>query len=483
LLKRVIKNSAAMLGSNILLRVGDLVVVILAARRLPVEEFGKYMLVLSFYSLFRLAGDAGMQHLLIRDMAQDKSRATGYFSDALGFQSAWSTLLAAVYVGSAVALGYRGELFWGLLIALLAIIPDNLALVGTAAIQASERLEYLVVVNGASAALRVTTSLAALLLGYGILPVIACMVLSRVLGFVIVQFLATRRILTPPFRTNLRDVATLSRRLLPFLAITLISAVFLRVDAILLASVSGDSAVAVFAVGMRLSEPGVLVAGSFALAIYPTLAGAFTTNRTDFVRLYAGAMRGIIFAGLLVIGIGDCLAPLLVVALFGPRYAAAVPVLKVFLWYLVVFAVDQLNGRVLLAAGRQDVNLKVISIGTILVVILLLSLVPQFGPAGAALADTLTLVAMAAIELVVVSRLVPEVDVKRAVLVPLAGLASVWAAGQLAAHWGWGIQLIVTACLSVVLATLTRLVRAGDIIRLRAAAVGWRAGRAALITE
>ena len=49
MLRRVFKNSAAMLGSNIVLRAGDLCVAVIAARCLPVEEFGKLVLVLSFY--------------------------------------------------------------------------------------------------------------------------------------------------------------------------------------------------------------------------------------------------------------------------------------------------------------------------------------------------------------------------------------------------------------------------------------------------
>ncbi len=72
-------------------------------------DFASLMLVLSFYSLFRLVGDGGLQIFLVREMAQNKERAAGYFRDAMLFQVLWSAVVAVVYVGAVLILELPAE--------------------------------------------------------------------------------------------------------------------------------------------------------------------------------------------------------------------------------------------------------------------------------------------------------------------------------------------------------------------------------------
>jgi O-antigen/teichoic acid export membrane protein len=473
LLQRVIKNSASVLGGNVVLRGCDLLVILLAARRLPMAEFGKLTLVLSFYSLYRLAGDGGLQHLLIREMAQNKSNASRYFADSFAFQVGWSVVLTVIYISTVLALGYSGDTYYALFIALIAIMPDNLVLPFTSAIQAYEKMEYLLIINSISSILRLVTSVALLLTGYGFTALIWCMMLSRIAGFLVAQHLVRRHILVPSFSTNFASIGILIKQLLPFMGITIVSALFLRADTIFLSRLAGDRSVAIFGVGARLVEPALLVLGGVALAIYPAIAALYKTDRNSLINFFQATIRASLLVGMIGVCFGSILAKPIILWLF-PNYFPSVPVVKIFLWYLAIFAVDQVSGRLLLGAGRQYINLKLISLGTIVLVPLLFLLIPLWGPSGAALADTIAFAVVLIIELIVVGHILPEVNMRRSFLIPVIGLFVVWSAGQIAERWGIWAQFIVTMACGVPVVICTGLLQTNDYYRLQDLICNWR---------
>jgi len=463
LLARVLKNSLAMTTANVVLRMGDLIIAVLASRLLNMEDFGKYVFVLSFYSIFKLASGGGPQNLLVRDMAQDKDRVAYYFGEGILFEVVWSILLAVVYTAAVFILKYPPDTTLGLFIALLALLPDGLALPALSAIQAFEKMRFLVIINSIAIILRVGLSVAALLLGYGFIGVVVCMVISRLGCFVAAHGIATTKVSRPEGNNLWRNLAPLVRRLAPFLCLSLLSAIFLRADMIILSQLKGEETIAIMGAGIRLIEPALLIVTSFMLAIYPTLSESFTREKRDFALLYSGSIRSVSLGLMIVICLGDVLAGPAVAILFPPGYAEAALVTRVFLWYLAFFALSQVTSRVLMGIGRQDIALGVLLFCVPLIILLNYMLIPVWGAPGAAAADLIAMGILAILQLRIVARKVPEVTIKRELILPLIVTLIALTAGRLVGCFGWGVQLVVVAAVLFFLVLLFKLVKSSDV--------------------
>jgi hypothetical protein len=89
---------------------------------------------------------------------------------------------------------------------------------------------------------------------------------------------------------------------------------------------------------------------------------------------------------------------------------------------------------------------------------------------------------MVSIELWVVGRLLPEVNLAKAVLRPLGALVAAWCLARLAAPFGWPAQLSVAVPLAALACGVGGLVHGSDLQELRAMVVRLKAARAPQVT-
>ncbi len=355
----------------------------------------------------------------------------------------------------------------GLFVILLALLPDGLVLPALSIIQAFERMEYLAVINTVTTVLRVALSIAAILLGFGFIGILACVVLSRIVGLVTAQRLATTQVVRPASGLPWGAMPQLARTVLPFLGIALFAAVFQRADVVMLSRLSDDYAVATLGLGMRLIEPGLLVAGSVGLAIYPAISSAFMKDGDELAVLYAGSLRAVMLAGMLIICLGDGLIAPLMRVVFPPEYGGVVVVAQLLLWYLAFFAIDQVAGRVLLSTGRQDLNLRIVMCGAPLVVVLNVLLIPRWGAFGAAVADSVAMAVILILDVSVVNRVMPLVHLGRVFGLPLLATLAGWGISRLVSPLGWVPQLLIAAIALVPLTWVSGLITRHDLITVR----------------
>ncbi len=82
----IIKNTFWLIGAQVVIKCIAFVLVILLARYLGVEEFGKYSFVITFIAFFGLIADFGLSTLTIRDIARDKDKIKDYLNIIASFK-------------------------------------------------------------------------------------------------------------------------------------------------------------------------------------------------------------------------------------------------------------------------------------------------------------------------------------------------------------------------------------------------------------
>jgi O-antigen/teichoic acid export membrane protein len=137
-----------------------------------------------------------------------------------------------------------------------------------------------------------------------------------------------------------------------------------------------STAVAIAEIAPRLSnEVGNILFAAFASGKVPPSQAAKMFRKVLFLSIFAAA-------GLFL------LAPLLVPALYGNRFLAAVPSLRVLLVGAVAWSTLSITRNRTSALGRPGIGIPILSAATLVDVVLIFALVPRLGVLGASIAST-----------------------------------------------------------------------------------------------
>jgi O-antigen/teichoic acid export membrane protein len=176
------------------------------------------------------------------------------------------------------------------------------------------------------------------------------------------------------------------RGTLPFAGADLLNQFYARADVLLIAYFLGEANVGLYATDIKFIEVGLLPLILLGTAAYPLLSvhavnddETFTHAARDFARLL------FLLTGWLALGI-YCLVPLLIVPLFGARFAPAVPLLPWIALLALTKGGEATFYRLLYSAHRQTLYCLSLLAGTVLIVCLNLWLIPTLGLKGAILA-------------------------------------------------------------------------------------------------
>jgi len=161
----------------------------------------------------------------------------------------------------------------------------------------------------------------------------------------------------------------------------------LRMDQLLLGGLASSTAIGLYFVAVRLSEITATLAGSVADAIMPEVAAAKHVDRAD--NLLARSLRLTIYTHLIVLVPLWLAAPHILRIVYGPSFSGAGSTFRILLVASVVLtaggiAVSGLNGF-----GHPGLSTIARVSSAAVTVIALLTLLPRFGIAGAAMASLL----------------------------------------------------------------------------------------------
>ena len=167
---------------------------------------------------------------------------------------------------------------------------------------------------------------------------------------------------------------------------------YARADVLLIAYFLGNASVGLYATDIKFVEVGILPLVLLGTAAYPLLSThaardqvAFGHSARDFTRIV------FFFSGWLAVGI-YCLIPLLMVPLFGDKFAPAATLLPWFALFAVMKAWEVAFYRLLYAVRRQLFYCGSLIVGTVLIVFLNVQLIPRHGILGAITAAIVSIV-------------------------------------------------------------------------------------------
>ena len=398
LTRRTARNAAALVAGELLGKVATFAWTVVAARLLAPAAYGAFLYALATALLLSPLADWGTGKALVLRGSAAPERAGPLLASVLAFTLGVGVVL---YAAAAAAIAPTRPSAEAVAVLVTVFGATLLDLAGDAARSAASALQRQAGVAVALVAQRSATGLlvvAALSAGVGVRGVALGYLVGSAVGNVAVLVLVARA----GARPRLRDVSAAGVRevlaggwLIGVNA--LVAMALFRVDALLLAALVGDTAVAEYGVAYRLVETVLFWSWSISHAVLPVMSAT-----PDIARVRRGLEQAVAVACVVYVPFAVvCLtaASQVLDLLYGPGYAAtSATALRLLAPAPLLFGAAFLTGSALVARGRPGRVLLATATALAVNVAGNAVLIPRFGPAGAAAMTS----AATAVQLVVV---------------------------------------------------------------------------------
>lgn len=373
--------SAASFGSNIIL----LVIVIVAARKLGVEDYGKYAAVLAFVTLFEPLSDFGMRKYFAKEIARDKSKAQSAFANMVGIRIMLGMVALGTIFVIANVVGYSSEMIILVNILAVAMLLRSFKFGIRAFLQAFDKYSYEAILLIFERLITVLVALIVLFLDLGLVIFVLVFPLVRILDIFITLKVFKMQVVVPGISFDMQAWKEILKCCLPYALILGLGVLYSRIDIVMLSVMRPIQEAGLYSAAYTFIDILDMVPGILAASIFPTLSVLAMSDRISFVNLCQRTVRYLILAALPLMISGFLIGPELILLVFGSDYHAAAPVLRILLLSLVFSYLSSVGAIYLYSVDLQKQALLGMAIAVTINVILNYLLIPIYGYIGAAI--------------------------------------------------------------------------------------------------
>ena len=396
--RRVAKNSLTPILLNLFNRGIQFAFAFVSLRMLGPAGSGKYQYAVVIWGWFEILSNFGLNTLLTREVARDRSQANRYLSNTTVLRL-W---LAAAGVPLLVGFLAVRQLFvdppleqdtlWtiGLLYAGLFLSTISTGL--SALFYAYEKAEYPAAIQTISTMLTACLGVLALLAGWGIIGLAGVSIVVSAFTLIVMGVLTIRLF----FRPRLEVDGRLQRQALwesfPLMINHLLATLFFRVDIILLEFITrNNTVVGWYGIVYKWIDALNVIPSFFTAALFPVMSRQAAEDRPALLRSYTLSIKLLTLISLPVAVITTLLAYFLVGLLGGPAFLPHGAVaLQLFVWSIPIGWINSVTNYVLIALNRQRVLTWAFLAGTAFNVGANLYFIPRYSYLAAAVITSLS---------------------------------------------------------------------------------------------
>lgn len=380
--RRAARATVFALVATALEKGGAMALLVLIARTLGADDFGRYAALMALVAFVQLGAELGQEPVLVRLLAQRggaeaDTLVQGALAMRLVLAAAGGVLLVALGSWALPAIGVRP-----LIVAAAGMVGASGGVL-RAVFRTQHRLERLCLIALTNVAAFALVLALARALDLGLVGAVAAWSAAQ-LGTSLAALVAAGgvRRLRPHWRGSV--AATLARSGWALAANAVLLTITLRVGQLIVLRSAGAVQAGYLAAGSRLAEAFALLPEALMLVLLPVLSSYDVAARDAQRALSVTVVRWLGLLALLVIVSVSVAAPTLIVVLFGAAYGAAAPALRVSIWLALLAATGAVLTNVAIARGLERVLLAVNAVTSAATIVVSLVVVPRYGFVGAA---------------------------------------------------------------------------------------------------
>jgi len=380
--RKILKNSSWILLAQSLVKVVSFFYTLFLARSLGVENFGYFVAALAYFSLFSSLADFGFNRFLVRVGARESFRLPEILASTLLLRAVLSTGLLAIFSVLIYLIDKDITRVNLSLLAVLAVIPQSMALTFDGVLVAVQKLSYSAL---GLLTLSVATTVIGIYLvsgGYSTYGAVSALILGQMTYLLVNFLLVSHRRIGLNVKVNLKILKEVTLGSLPYGILGVLGLLYFRIDSLMLSYLKGSIETGIYGVAYRFLEAIIFVPSAFAAALFPVLAKL--EGQTQNIKIiYLSALKTFGALAILVTISYFFVIPE-VIKQFLPRYSGSVEVIKI-LSLTIPFMFLHIPGAMVLISTDKYLRpvIKLSLVTLFFNVVLNLILIPKMGVIGA----------------------------------------------------------------------------------------------------
>lgn len=388
--QRIAKNTAVLYAAYIIAAILGLVLTIYVARILGDVTYGKFTFVIIFTGLFGVLTNLGMNVIIIREVARDKSKASKYLGNIAILRIILAVIVLALIVIVINAMDYPPDTVTAVYIFGGYTIITSLANIFRVTFRAFERMEYEAGVNVLERVITTSLGLLVLAMGFGLIELAYVFLIASTINLFLSYWLCAGKFARPKFEIDLGFCKETIKIAIPFSLSNIFVLIYLRIDTVMLSVMKGDAVVGWYNAAYNLVrgfEPMVFV---FMTALFPIMSRFFISSEESLKITYEKSFKYLVLVGLPISVGGMVLASRIIPFLFGGEFANSIIALQILIWDCLLLCMYRPILYLLGSINRQGSMALIGGIGALINVGLNLLLIPRWSYIGAGITTLVT---------------------------------------------------------------------------------------------
>jgi O-antigen/teichoic acid export membrane protein len=363
------KNSFVPMALNLFNKAIDFVFAAFYLRVLGPAAAGSYASAIAAAGLFDIISNFGLNMLLIREVSQDRSRASSYLLNT-SLLRIGTGLLGSVpiflYLWGVNAAGTplpRAEVL-AILLIMVGMVFSGMAQGVTGLFYVYEQAEVPAAMTTVTTLLKVGFGVTVLLLGYGFVGLAAVSILVNLITLALLVGLALRRFDLPgPWRVDWRLQQRMVQMGYPLMLIHLLQTVFISIDVIILRQLSGEEVVGWYNSAYKWFNALQIIPSFFTLALFPIISREITRSLESARRMYRLSLKLMLLLALPIAASTTFMATFLVQVVAGDEFLPHGAVaLQLVMWAIPIGWLNSVTNYVLISLGLERMQPRAFAI-------------------------------------------------------------------------------------------------------------------------
>jgi O-antigen/teichoic acid export membrane protein len=381
--RRVTKNSLTPLASNVASKLLNFGFSIYYFRVLGLTQVGKYVLAATIWLFLDTIISFGLQQLVSRDVARDKSRAGEYIANAIAVRLMVTAAVGVPVAIGALALGrYFGfdqDTAVVIVILVATFVPSAFAAVFSHVFDAHELMEYKAFVQVLTTIVNIALGAGFILAGWNIIGLALASLLTNMFTAAAFWVLISRAVVRPRLELDGRLIRSLVRGAYPIMLNQLLTVFFFKIDVPLLRAFRNNDEVGIYGAAYKFVDAMLLVPATFIPAVFPILSRQAASQREALKRGTDLSLKVLLLIALPLVAGFEVFADDIIRGFYGPSFGPAALALRILILFLPFSYVNGLTQYVLIALDKQRLIIRFFALTAAFNVLVNLALIPRFG--------------------------------------------------------------------------------------------------------
>ncbi len=276
--KRIAKNSAWQLISNIFQKIFSLIIVFILAKKFGVDNFGLYSFAFSFVATFSIMADFGINNLLVREMSKLQSNGKEFLSNALAVKILLTIVSFSGILFAGFLFGLDSFKMTLIVLAGISLLLDSIAGLFRGLFYSFEIFRYETYISFIYRLILLVLSLIVFFTGLGLIELLFVAVLSSFVNLLLSIYYAFKHTITPSLRFSIFGMKSILISAMPFFFIGLMMSLFANMDVLLLQKFWSQTEVGIYSAAVRLVSALSVVSVMFMNSVHPVATKFFSQN-------------------------------------------------------------------------------------------------------------------------------------------------------------------------------------------------------------